>query len=289
MHSASGSGFVQRDLRGNREKNPRTADFTWLVALLWRMRKLQMLKNQKQVFTRLGISLLLLTPLRAQTSPAAPDVAQRRLAHLQHGINASEWFAQVYDPKGYGKEHFESWNTSQDIALIQSLGFDHVRLSVNPQPMFRPGHADEISPEYLGYLDAAVKMILDQGLAVVIDVHPESDFKTKLANEDPFVEQFADYWRSLARHYSTLDANRVFFEILNEPEVQDRYRWSGIQVKLASAIREGAPQHTIIATGPATRPTTNYFFSIPCPTATSFTTSISTSRTSSPTKQRRGE
>jgi endoglucanase len=213
------------------------------------MRELQMLKTQKQVFTLLGISLLLLTPLRAQTSPAVPDVAQRRLAHLQHGINASEWFAQVYDPKGYRKEHFESWNTSQDIALIQSLGFDHVRLSVNPQPMFRSGHADEISPEYLGYLDAAVKMILDQGLAVIIDVHPESDFKTKLANEDPFVEQFADYWRSLARHYSTLDANRVFFEILNEPEVQDRYRGSGIQVKLASAIREGAPQHTIIATG----------------------------------------
>jgi endoglucanase len=92
-------------------------------------------------------------------------------------------------------------------------------------------------------------MILDQGLAVVIDVHPESDFKTKLANEDEFVEQFADYWRSLAHHYSVLDANRVFFEILNEPELRDRYRWSGIQVKLASAIRQGAPQHTIIATG----------------------------------------
>jgi aryl-phospho-beta-D-glucosidase BglC (GH1 family) len=92
-------------------------------------------------------------------------------------------------------------------------------------------------------------MILDHGVAVVIDIHPESSFKTKLANEDDFVEQFADYWRSLAHHYSTLDPNRVFFEILNEPELRDRYRWSGIQMKLASAIREGAPQHTIIAAG----------------------------------------
>ena len=29
-----------------------------------------------------------------------------RLAHIRHGINLSEWFAQVYDPKGYTKEHF---------------------------------------------------------------------------------------------------------------------------------------------------------------------------------------
>ncbi len=207
------------------------------------------MRKHRQALIRVILFLLLATSLQAQTPPATSDVAQRRLAHLQHGINASEWFAQVYDPKGYVKEHFESWTTAQDIALIKSMGFDHVRLSVNPQPMFRHGHADEIPADYLSYLDAAVKMILDQGLAVVIDIHPESDFKTKLANEDDFVEQFADYWRSLAHHYSTLDPDRVFFEILNEPELRDRYRWSGIQAKLAAAIREGAPQHTIIAAG----------------------------------------
>src|SRR5580704_19726104 len=71
-----------------------------------------------------------------------PGTAQRRAAHLRHGINLSEWFAQVYDQKGYTKEHFETWNTEQDIALIRAMGFDHVRLSVNPQPMFRRNQAD---------------------------------------------------------------------------------------------------------------------------------------------------
>ncbi len=41
----------------------------------------------------------------------------------------------------------------------------------------------------------------------------------------------------------------MFFEILNEPEFKDRYRWMGVQARLARAIREGAPQHTIIAAG----------------------------------------
>jgi len=182
-------------------------------------------------------------------SNSESGIAQRHAQHLRHGINLSEWFAQVYDQKGYTKEHFETWNTAQDIALIKSMGFDHVRLSVNPQPMFQRGQADRIPADYLGYLDSAVQMILDHGLAVIIDVHPESDFKQKLVAEDSFVEQFEDYWRRLARHYSSTNPDVVSFEILNEPEFHDRYRWQGVQAKLAVAIREGAPQHTIIVAG----------------------------------------
>src|SRR5437660_4235089 len=184
----------------------------------------------------------------AQTSQDS-RLAQTRGAHLRHGINLSEWFAQVYDQKAYTKAHFETWTTAQDIALIKAMEFDHVRLSVNPEPMFRRKEADRIPEDYLGYLDAAVKMILDQGLAVIIDIHPDSDFKEKLSADNEFVEQFEDLWRALARHYSSTNPELVSFEILNEPEFHDRYRWQGVQAKLAVAIREGAPQHTIIAAG----------------------------------------
>jgi endoglucanase len=129
------------------------------------------------------------------------------------------------------------------------MGFDHVRLSVNPQPMFTMNQPQKLPAEYLGYLDAAVKMILDHGLVVVIDMHPESDFKQRLVKDDSFVEQFADFWRAVAQHYAVSDPDRVLFEILNEPEVSDRYRWVGVQTRLATAIREGAPRHTIIAAG----------------------------------------
>src|ERR1700757_4150870 len=182
-------------------------------------------------------------------SEADSSLAKRRAAHLRHGINLSEWFAQVYDPKGYTKEHLVGWVTADDIALIKSMGFDHVRLSVNPEPMMRHNMADLLPPEYTGYLDAAVKMILDHGLAVIIDMHPDSEFKQRLVQHDDFVEQFSDYWRAIARHYSGYNPEMVFFEVLNEPEFRDRYRWSGVQAKLATAIREGAPQHTIIAAG----------------------------------------
>ena len=212
---------------------------------------------------RLQVVFLLLSGLLAASAEAqtghaggsgsayrAP-LAFARAEKLKRGINASEWFAQVYDKRGYTPEHFQAWTTADDIALIKSMGFDHVRLSVNPQPMFSEREPNKIPAEYLASLDAAVKMILDHGLAVVIDLHPESDFKARLAKDkdDDFVERVADFWRALAAHYSTWDAERVFLEVLNEPEFTDRYRWLGVQVKLAAAIREGAPAHTIIAAG----------------------------------------
>lgn len=194
------------------------------------------------------ISVLLLSALTlAQSSPAS-SVPSLRLAHLRHGINLSGWFAQVYDPKGYTKEHFESWTTSADIELIKSAGFDHVRLSVNPQPMMDAAQRQGGTAEYFGYLDTALKMILDAGLAVELDMQPESDFKAHLKDDD-FVERFADFWRMVAKHYASWDSQRVFFEILNEPEMTDSYRWYGVETKLAAAIRQGSPAHTILATG----------------------------------------
>jgi len=185
----------------------------------------------------------------APTGAATSSAAFARAQHLRRGINLSEWFAQVYDQRGYTREHFETWTTAEDIALIKSIGFDHVRLSVNPQPMFTMNQPQKLPPEYLGYLDAAVKMILDHGLVVVIDMHPESDFKQRLTKDDTFVDQFADFWRAVAQHYSTWDPGRLIFEILNEPEFTDRYRWLGVQAKVAASIRQGAPRHTIIAAG----------------------------------------
>jgi endoglucanase len=188
--------------------------------------------------------------LPAQTPAQLPSsVPAARLAHIRHGINLSGWFAQVYGPKGYTKEQFQTFTTASDIALIKSAGFDHVRLSVNPQPFMDAARHRDGGAEYFGYLDAAVKMIVDSGLAVEIDMHPDSDFKARLAKEDEFVERFADFWSTVALRYASLDPDRVFYEILNEPEMRDAYRWYGVEAKLAAAIRRAAPANTIIAAG----------------------------------------
>src|ERR1035437_8143427 len=103
------------------------------------------------IFRLLFVFIASTSFVQAQSSSSVPAA---RVAHIRHGINLSEWFAQVYDPRGYTKEHFQTWTTASDIALIKSMGFDHVRLSVNPQPLMdatRRGGA----AEYFSSLDAA--------------------------------------------------------------------------------------------------------------------------------------
>jgi endoglucanase len=179
-------------------------------------------------------------------TPEQSEIAQARLARLRRGINLSHWFAQASD---YSKAHLESHTTAEDIALIKRIGFDHVRLTIEPAPLFRWDDPTRLKAEYLAYLDNALELILAHGLAVIVDIHPSDDFKVKLNSDDRHVEAFGRFWRTLAQHLSTRDPGRVFLELINEPMVEDGYRWFGIQQRLISEVRAGAPQHTIIASG----------------------------------------
>ena len=172
-----------------------------------------------------------------------------RAQHLRHGINASEWFAQ--SPDDYSATRTSRYTDDADIALMAKLGFDNVRLSIDPAPLEkRPLGPDGFNADFLGRLDHVVDAILANGMAVQIDIHPESDYKTRVRTTNDGVERFVMLWRKLAAHYATRDPERVFFEIMNEPEVSDPYRWAGVQTRVAAAIREAAPRNTIIATGP---------------------------------------
>jgi aryl-phospho-beta-D-glucosidase BglC (GH1 family) len=199
----------------------------------------------------LAVLFLLAQSATAFAQPSAVGTvaatADTRAARLRHGVNLTDWFRPLSDGR-YTKEHIDTVVTAQDLALIHAMGFDHVRLCINPRPLFRAEQPEQIPSESLGYLDGALKLILDEGLAVDLDIQPDDAFKRQFV-DDGFVERFADFWRALARHYASLDPDRVFFEVVNEPELHDRYRWYGVETRLVTAIREGAPLHTIIATG----------------------------------------
>ena len=172
-----------------------------------------------------------------------------RAQHLRHGINASEWFAQhAYD---YSAAFTNRYTDDGDIALMAKLGFDSVRLSIDPVPLERePHNHDGLNADFTARLDHAVDTMLASKLAVQIDIHPESDYKKKVVDNAADVERFTMLWRKLAAHYANRDPNLVFFEVMNEPEQRDPYRWAGIQARAAEAIREVAPQNTIIVAGP---------------------------------------
>src|SRR5262245_44596928 len=168
---------------------------------------------------------------------------------LQRGLNLSHWFAQVRTPQGFIREHLITHTTAADLALIRRLGFDHVRLSIDPATISAPGNVDIVQLDRLHELERAIQMIIDSGLVAVIDIHPTSDFKMALERDNDRVARFADFWHDLAGRFAALPVERVVLEILNEPQFQDRYRWSGVQAKLLASIRQATPRHTVIVSG----------------------------------------
>ncbi len=151
----------------------------------------------------------LLCPLPHRTAQRNVKTAFARAQHLRHGINASEWFAQ--SPQDYSTARTSRYTDDADIALMAKLGFDNVRLSIDAAPLEKgPLGPDGLNADFIGRLDHAVDTMLANGMAVQIDIHPESDYKTKVRETSEGVERFVMLWRKLAAHYADRAIRRWF-------------------------------------------------------------------------------
>ena len=204
-------------------------------------------RTLRLIYLLLAVAILHHVSTLSTFGQEKPAGLAARAARLRRGVNLSHWFSQAAN---YSKTHLETHTTAQDIALIKSMGFDHVRFPIEPAPLLSDTPDPSIlNAGYLQYVDNALDMILATGLAVVVDIHPSDEFKLRMNREERNIEAFAKFWRAFAAHLAKRDPNLVFLEVINEPMVEDGYRWYGIQGKLIAAIRAGAPNHTIIASG----------------------------------------
>jgi endoglucanase len=176
-------------------------------------------------------------------------LAARRAAHLRKGINLSHWYSQVYAKAGYTPEHFDRYNTAADVALIAQMGFDHVRFPIACEPFFDRAKPHRLDESYVSRLDAVIRLLHKHGLAVMVDIHPETPFKEWLRSADENAEAFAKFWGAFAGRLSHFDPELTVFEILNEPCVFDAAKWNAIQNAAMAAVRAAAPDHTIIVSG----------------------------------------
>src|SRR3954470_14686912 len=143
------------------------------------------------VFRSLRFAALLVfaLPLLAQDRSADVRTAFARAQHLKHGINASEWFAQ--SASDYSAARTDRYTDAADIALMARMGFDSVRLSIDPVPLEQSmQHWGGPNADFLPRLDRAVDAMLANGLAVQIDIHPESSYKQQVKNSNEGVQRF---------------------------------------------------------------------------------------------------
>ncbi len=171
------------------------------------------------------------------------DLVRGRLAR---GVNLSHWYGQVYMAPGYVPEHFDTYMTDADLDLVARMGFDHVRF---PLALERLADGSALVEPMVARVEREIGHLHERGLAVVVDLHPENEYKDALAHDDVAVERFVGAWRALAERLAVLDPGLTVLELLNEPGLGDTARWGDVLRTTHAAVREAAPEHAVLVSG----------------------------------------
>ncbi len=173
-------------------------------------------------------------------------VSALRVKNLARGVNVANWF---WYPESGDNRHFGDYFTDAEFEWLQTRGFTFIRLPIDPKWLYVEGEPGTPNATTLAYINSAVERALDHNLSIVLELH-ENDWQ-KLETNSTYDDNMVALWGALARNWSKYDADRVFFEPINEPRYyvhpQD---WFVLQKRLLAEIRANAPEHTIFATGP---------------------------------------
>lgn len=139
-----------------------------------------------------------------------------------------------------------------DLSSLRGAGLLHARLEFDPAKMWDAGSHGMRAGE-VAALKSAATAALDAGLGVVL-VAAASDAPWARPDEQGFVIEVERMWAELAREMASLDPARLVFEVAGiGAAVPQEERRAAAQRALVLAVREAAPEHTIVLWAPPDR------------------------------------
>lgn len=179
-------------------------------------------------------------------SPLEPDGTYRWPPYRTQ----AEWLS--------GARPASDWAAGDKFELIRSLGFDFIRLTVDPGPLLSTEGAKR--QEALALLAANVSAVTRSGLKVVFNVQPVTQvqaYSNDLVNgpaNAPGVALYQGMIADLARTLAPLGTDKVALEPFNEPAhypctTDGDNEWQQIMSTTVAAIRAVSADITIVATG----------------------------------------
>ena len=139
-------------------------------------------------------------------------VAFARAEHLQRGVNLSSFYAQTRD---MSQARLDAYMSVADMQALKAMGFDHVRLSINPALLIASPKTGTLRPAAMAQLDKTVGQLLDAGLNVILDIHAEEDWKAALTARG---RRRGEFVRVLGTICRALCEERSGAGVLRDPE-----------------------------------------------------------------------
>lgn len=205
---------------------------------------------------------------------ASAHMPRAEAIELKRGIGVHEWLNWApLDDTGlhYRKPLYQTvdqwrtryrelgdWPEGDEFARIRRMGFDFIRLTVDPGPLLDKDGADRA--EGLAVLEESIRLVTAQDLKVVFDFHLVPQVEAfgqaamEVAVESPKLDAYRELLGDTARMLTSIGVDKVAFEPMNEPQFYPCDGWAGqewnaVMGSFVASIRAVSSDLTIIATG----------------------------------------
>ncbi len=161
------------------------------------------------------------------------------------GTNIAHWLSQS-DARGAERDSFFQ---EKDIALIQSLGFDHIRLPIDEEQLWdengvRHDDAFQLMTNCLDWCKKhQLKVIVD--LHILRSHHFNAEVKP-LWTDPKEQEKFYNLWVDLSKALKSYSLSDVAYELMNEAVADDPEQWNQLLANCMKAIRALEPERIIV-------------------------------------------
>ena len=192
------------------------------------------------------LNLLMILLTAACTSEnKRQEIAEYTPFKIQRGTNIAHWLSQS-DRRGPERAAFF---TEKDIRLIDSVGFDHIRLPIDEVQMWdENGHRHE---DAFGLLTECLRWCKDAGLRVVLDLHilrshhfNEGD--KPLWTDPKEQDKFIRLWKDLSNAVKEWPNGMLAYEFMNEPVADDPGQWNDLLARVTDSIRNWEPERMLV-------------------------------------------
>ncbi|SFZ95041.1 endoglucanase [Flaviramulus basaltis] len=173
------------------------------------------------------------------TTISKPDFTVKR------GVNISHWLSQ----SNKNEEERLNYFSEEDMKLIASLGYDHIRLPIDEKNMWdENGIKDTLAFQSL---HSAIYWAKNNDLRVIVDLHiVRAHYFNNEYNPlwDDVTEQqkFVNLWRQLSLELKKYPNGLIAYEILNEPVANNAKDWNDLLSETIKEIRLNEPFRTIV-------------------------------------------
>ena len=216
------------------------------------MARSRLLENDlvRAVLAALAVWLLAIMPAQAMELSRFVNLTDWFTWPRYAGVDRPGLLSPVYDPARHQKRR-------ADLKQIKRLGFRGIRLGVDPAPFWILDGPQREQAWVLVF--HGVQAALDEGLDVVLDLHPNSrhqlygEAAVVRGTDDAVFQAYVRVVAEFARRLAALPGNRVALELMNEPRLKcagaDQTAWEAKLDAMIGAARSASADLPVVVTG----------------------------------------